>query len=198
MRRKSLKVTCRTLSIRRLKHKAITQQKIHHRADNNGNTVRNEFRLLRHVVRRQAGGGEVVERGFVVVHDLVVELREVLRRGVVEDAAAETGEVSRHARAAGVVVSSDLEEVRVVFALGIVLLGTVERAEGHALHQVEAEGFLRRNGLGQTVELGLRALEAVGPETLPAQDLGISEKNAPEGAEVAAGNLLGGGAEELG
>ena len=106
-------------------------------------------------------------------------------------------EVGGHARAAGVVVGGDLEEVGEVAALGVVLFGAIEGAEGHGLHQVEAEGLGRRDGFGEAVELGLRALEAVGPERLPAEDLGILEQQPPEGGEVAVGDLLGRGAEEL-
>ena len=96
-----------------------------------------------------------------------------------------------HARAAGVVVGGELEEVGVVAALGVVLLGAVEGAEGHGLQDVEAEGLGGRDGFAEAVELGLRALKAVGPERLPAEHLGVAEQDAPEGDEVAVERSVG-------
>ena len=92
--------------------------------------------------------------------------------------------IGGHAWTASVVVGRDLQEVRRGPSLGVVFLRAIERAEGHGLQDVEAEGFLRRNRLRQPVQVRLHRLEAVTPQRLPAQYLGILEQNPPEGDEV--------------
>ena len=68
-----------------------------------------------------------------------------------EDGGAESIEECRHAGAGGVVISGDLQKIRIVLGARVVFFRAVERAERHVLHDVKTERFLRRDGLSRAV-----------------------------------------------
>src|SRR5450631_660099 len=137
------------------------------------------------IVCRKAGCCQFIERSFLVIHNLVVEILEVLGLGIVENGVAQLAHVLGHAGTGSIVVSRGLEEICEVSSLHVVFLGPIERAECHALHEVKSERLLRRNCFAGSIQLCLDFLEAIGPERLPTENFGILEQQSPEGDKVA-------------
>src|ERR1035437_1703718 len=157
------------------------------------------LRLPGDVIGRQAGGVQFLVRALLVIHDLVEERQEIFGTGVMEEGRTEPVQVGRHARTARIVVGGDLQIVRVVFGARIVLLGAVKRAERHVLHDVKSERLLGGDRLRRAVQFRADRMITVGPQLLPAQDLGIIEQQPPERYEITVGRPLvfRGGTEQL-
>src|ERR1039458_8860848 len=113
---------------------------------------------------------ELIVRGFLVIHDFVVEGEKIFGRYIMEDGRAEAIKECRHARTTGVVVAGQFQKVGIPRGLRKVLFGSKERAEGHVLLNVESEWLLRSKGLPCSIQFRSDLVVAVGPERLPAQN----------------------------
>src|SRR2546425_7548171 len=85
------------------------------------------LRLAQYVVGREALLGDAIEWLLAVLLDAVSKVQDQFGCEVREQRRMDVSNVLREARAAAVVVHHDLQEIRVIGELGVILLRSVER-----------------------------------------------------------------------
>ncbi len=118
-----------------------------------GGVVEGAFDFACDVVGGEAGGGDLVVRGFLVVKHLVDHLEDVRTWEIAENGLADAVDEGDDAAAADAVVEYRLDEIGILSHIGKVAFRAVKGAKGAVMPDVEANGCLGIGGLGAVADV---------------------------------------------
>ncbi len=149
------------------------------------------LRFAEDVVGRQACGGKCVQFGLVtVVQEVIVEPEQLFFGHVAKHRRAHVANEVGVAFAAAVVVDHHLQEVRLRRQVGVAAGRAEDRVEGVDVFEVKAQPQAGAHALHGGVDLGKHLVFHRVEQSVPGDDLGPLDQEAPELDEISVARPL--------